>query len=353
MKIFFAICLLLVSGAPEVQSRRHSGHPQQRHYRPLFVFGDSFVDAGNVDPVPKRSVITRGWYYPYGSSDTANNNDATGRLSDGLVQSDLVAKILGRDKSPRPYRLQKELDETDRSGVNFAMAGAGVYEVSPEVPTLAEQIGQFRRLLEDGAIHDEDLTRSVALVSISDSRDYSRVTDSSSSDDVIAFVENLTDEIVDSVKQLQKLGVAKVLVNSLPPIGCAPWRSFSNNYSRCDSRVNTFASLHNALLKQKLGGSQDVLVLDLYTMFDNVVEPNSGSTVSKEFKHKYTPCCDSPNSDDGYCGQEDNMGRAQYHLCDKPDKYFYWDYEHPTQAGWKAVMQQLEVSINDFLGISS
>ena len=35
-----------------------------------------------------------------------------------------------------------------------------------------------------------------------------------------------------------------------------------------------------------------------------------------------------------------------------PEKYFFWDDVHPTQAGWEAVMGQLEKDIKDFLHIT-
>lgn len=41
-----------------------------RRSRKLFVFGDKFVDAGNL-PRPVTSLALRGWFYPYGISDTA------------------------------------------------------------------------------------------------------------------------------------------------------------------------------------------------------------------------------------------------------------------------------------------
>ncbi|KAL6871048.1 hypothetical protein ACP4OV_014896 [Aristida adscensionis] len=352
MKFLSAICLLLlVSGVHEVESRRH---PERHRQHKLFVFGDSFVDAGNL-PASQMGVMTRGWFYPYGSSDAGHDNRATGRLSDGMLQSDFLAQILGREESPPPYRVQRERDAVDASGVNFAMAGSGVYEIAQQVPTttLANQIAQLRTLVDGGAITDRDLAESVALVAISDSRDYALMNDTDSSTKIMSFIESLTDEIVRSVDQLQKLGVGKVLVNSLPPIGCTPWRSWNNNYTSCDTTANMFANAHNTLLNQKLGDADNVLILDLYTMFTNVV--GSGTSMSRQFKHKYTPCCDAASSDGyrGYCGQVDSMGRAQYSLCDKPDKYFYWDYTHPTEAGWKAVMDALEPSINDFLGIST
>jgi phospholipase/lecithinase/hemolysin len=45
--------------------------------------------------------------------------------------------------------------------------------------------------------------------------------------------------------------------------------------------------------------------------------------------------------DTGYCGQRSPSGEHLYDLCENPDKFFYWDEMHPTNAGWKAVMKAL------------
>lgn len=78
--------LLLAAGA---DCRRHRDQPR-RHGRMLFVFGDSFVDAGNLAPTSEKSEKSRQWFYPYGISDSAHHNNPTGRVSDGLVQSDFL-----------------------------------------------------------------------------------------------------------------------------------------------------------------------------------------------------------------------------------------------------------------------
>jgi phospholipase/lecithinase/hemolysin len=78
----FAICFLLV--VADVEARRYSDHHRRRrNYKKLFVFGDSLADNGNL----QRSGLSsgsRGWYYPYGISDSTHGNRATGRFSDGL-----------------------------------------------------------------------------------------------------------------------------------------------------------------------------------------------------------------------------------------------------------------------------
>ncbi|KAL6650331.1 hypothetical protein ACP70R_009256 [Stipagrostis hirtigluma subsp. patula] len=353
MKLLLVLCFLLLSGVHHVESRRHPS--RQQNYK-LFVFGDSFVDAGNV-PKSEKSRMSRGWYYPYGSSDSDNDDAASGRYSNGRVQSDFVAKILRLEESPPPNRV-REPNNADPSGVNFAAAGAGVFD-APDgedgegLPSLDRQIDQFSRLVNTGIIDGEDLDDSVALIGFSAARDYMHVTDQTSSTQVMFLCGEVTDAIVDGVRKLQKLGVSKVMVNSMPPLGCSPYRTRSNNYTHCSNDV--VSNTHNMLLKKKLSDdAEKILLLDLNTVFSNLVEPEPGSSLSQhQFKHKFTPCCDTSDPSVYYCGEEDNNGYALYTLCKNPDNYFYWDYMHPTQAAWKVVMQMLQGQIEEFIGISS
>ncbi|KAL6653450.1 hypothetical protein ACP70R_009028 [Stipagrostis hirtigluma subsp. patula] len=362
MKVFFAICFILLNACAHVESRSHPAphrpEPRRRELNKLFVFGDSFGDVGNRQK-SARSLTSRGWYYPYGKSDEAHDNLPTGRYGDGLIEPDYIAKIiLGPGKqSPPAYMDQEQDDDVDSTGLNFAVAGSGVLEVpegEEEVPSLGTQIGQLSRLLRYRVIQKQDLRDSVALIAVSAGRDYRAVEEATSSDDLADLSDRVTDAIVDGVRQLREMGVEKVLVNSLPPFGCAPWQTYVNNYTHCDSVGNTVSSIHNANLKQKLGDdAESVLLLDLDTLFTNLVEPKDGSTLSqRQFKHKYTPCCDNQR-ENGYCGELDRRGNPLYTLCSNPDKYFFWDYMHPTQEAWKIVMRLLQGQIEEFLGISS
>lgn len=91
-----------------------------------------------------------------------------------------------------------------------------------------------------------------------------------------ALSGQVTDEIAAAVKRLQDLGVAKVLVNLMPPLGCNPWQSVASNYSSCEGHSNALASMHNEALREKLGASQDVLLLDLYSVFSSLELANLG-----------------------------------------------------------------------------
>jgi phospholipase/lecithinase/hemolysin len=85
------------------------------------------------------------------------------------------------------------------------------------------------------------------------------------------YIENVTNEIVANVHRLQKLGAQKILVNNMHPLGCMPRHTRVNNHTRCESHGNFIATTHNSMLQQKLGNNSNVLILDLYTAFTNVI----------------------------------------------------------------------------------
>ena len=73
-----------------MEARRHR---ERRQDRTLFVFGDSFVAAGNL-PRSAKSRASRGWYYPYGSNDKDYGATPSGRFSNGLVLPDFVDRYV-------------------------------------------------------------------------------------------------------------------------------------------------------------------------------------------------------------------------------------------------------------------
>ncbi|KAF7080784.1 hypothetical protein CFC21_084800 [Triticum aestivum] len=324
----------------------------------MFVFGDSFADTGNL-PYNATSLLAwslmRPWHIPYGSSygkddgSVSSTPQATGRFSNYKVQTDFVATILGLKMAPPAHQVQGDAS-CDNTGMTFAMGGSGVYSVPAGVPTLSAQVDTFAQLVSSGAIPAARLAKSVALVAVSGT-DYDRVgiAHPKAFGDVTAFIRNVTAGISDSVDRLLKLGVKKVLVNNLPPIGCAPSQTKAAKYGACDDAGNIGADTHNKILKQLLGDQDNVLVVDLHAAFSAIVQGSTG-----QFKHRLTPCCVA----DSFCGATDANGDL-YEVCTTPslglpgpEEYFYWDDMNPTQAGWAAVMEQVEGSIKQFVGVN-
>ncbi|XP_062186739.1 GDSL esterase/lipase At5g03610-like [Phragmites australis] len=338
------VCFLIVLNAAHVESK-------SRFMYQMLVFGDSYADTGNI-PKSDLSQESRQWYSPYGRL------RPSGRLSDGKVQSDFIAMLLGRSEGPPTYRLRSS-HYVDMFGMNFAFSGSGVFEVPQKVPTLREQVDYVEILIKEGTIKDWRLKDTVALVAIS-GNDYVHIANMSSSNETIALVGNVTTEIAKEVKRLQDLGVPKILVNNLHPLGCTPRHSRPNNYARCDDRANMVASMHNKNLAEKLGSDhENVMLLDLNTAFSNLVQPspdaakNPSDYLAKAFTNKLRPSCESYDPK-GYCGQEDENGHPQYSLSDLDDDpfgNFYWDDVHPTHTGWYFVMLQMQDYIKDFLDI--
>jgi hypothetical protein len=99
------------------------------------------------------------------------------------------------------------------------------------------------------------------------------------------------------------------------------------------------------IIRFRIEGFNCVLELGLVLFYVHV---GKGQELSKQFKRKLSPCCESFDSN-GYCGQQSESSELLYSVCNKSNKFFYWDDMHPTHAGWEAVMKQLEKPLRDFV----
>ena len=91
----------------------------------------------------------------------------------------------------------------------------------------------------------------------------------------LALIETVTMGIAKELQRLQDLGMNRILVNNMHPLGCTPFRTRPNNYTHCDDVANAVAVTHNKLLAEKLGNYRgNVMLLDLNTAFSRVVQPN-------------------------------------------------------------------------------
>jgi phospholipase/lecithinase/hemolysin len=136
-------------------------------------------------------------------------------------------------------------------------------------------VDTFESLIVDGAIPRKRLRHSVALIAVS-GNDYTSVHQGADGD-IHDLIRNVTSGIVANVQRLQEMGVAKVLVNNLPPMGCSPLRTTTNSFARCDHRGNHYAKTHNDDLKKLLREMDDVHIIDLNTAFTNIVNPTNGT----------------------------------------------------------------------------
>nr|GMC96116.1 GDSL esterase/lipase At5g03610-like [Ipomoea batatas]GME18532.1 GDSL esterase/lipase At5g03610-like [Ipomoea batatas] len=334
------LCLsgcLLTTHFPEVNAARKQPREDNKltlNGPKMFVFGDSYVDTGNWSP----TNASGSWREPYGMTFPGK---PSGRWSDGRILTDYLASYLGIG-SPQPYAAWKRDGEAKQFGMNFAYGGSGVFDTYVDGPNMTTQISYLQQLLQENVYTKHDLTSSVTLVS-SVGNDYNYHTFTKH---MGGFVKTLTKKLSLNLKRIHEMGVPKVAVTAMEPLGCIPGVAFltTGNYSNtCDERMNKITRFHNQLLKQniqKLNDQTDgspFVILDLYAAFMSAL--NIQHNRNSSFAHPMKPCCL------GKCGEVDESGKKEYRVCDNPKMAFFWDIFHPSQQGWMAVYSALETSL--------
>nr|GME17441.1 GDSL esterase/lipase At5g03610-like [Ipomoea batatas] len=340
----YFLCLIIISlstNFPEVVdgARRHKHTPTK-----LFVFGDSYVDTGNW---PRQDCSS--WKDPYGITFP---REPTGRFSEGRVLTDYIASYLGI-RSPVPYRWRKFGGKIEGDGMNFAYGGTGVFSTMVSKPNMTTQINFFQQMVEENVYTKQDLSSSIALVSVA-GNDYATVAKNGNIQDIEAFTEKIIQQLTLDLRRLHGLGVGKVGVTAIEPLGCLPQFTASTSYQNCSEVENSLSRFHNQMLKQSIdklnnetaGRSlQPFVVLDLYTAFMSALNIHENHPGNSSFENPLTPCCVGKSNQFG-CGGVDKNGRKDYVLCDDAKQSFFWDVIHPSQQGWFTVHLALNSSLH-------
>ncbi|RDX76334.1 GDSL esterase/lipase, partial [Mucuna pruriens] len=375
-QLFLLISLFLIlylSGQKVAQAE--AGH---HRLTKLFVFGDSYADTGNI-----QKSVANSWKDPYGITFPGK---PAGRFSDGRVLTDFIAEYL-KVKSPIPYRLSKVVPHHLKYGVNFAFGGTGVFNTLVPLPNMTTQIDLLQQLIKDKAYNALDLTESVALVSVA-GNDYGYYLQTNGStqvyyllftletfipsferknlsryyilytmfnlasffspltfDSILGipyFVASVVNQTARNLIRIKGLGVKKIVVGALPPLGCLPQITAATSFQRCNATSNSLVLLHNTLLNQAVtrlneqSKENSFVILNLYESFLSVLNHPSTHHIEKKLK----PCCVGVSRQYS-CGSVDKNNVKKYVVCDDPKSTFFWDLVHPTQAGWHAVYDKL------------
>ncbi|TVU10600.1 hypothetical protein EJB05_44143 [Eragrostis curvula] len=351
-----AAALLALSPAAEAEEQRTGGKHTSGSgggcawsgkASSVWVFGDSYADTGNLGDLGRE--LTHAWYDPYGVTFPGR---PTGRFSDGRVLTDFIAGAMGIP-TPVAYKLRRGAAAGLLSrGMNFAVGGSGVLDTGYLQRNISAQIDLFqgqRAAAADNAKRGCD----VAVVVVS-GNDYAYVADKDNSTSAaIAYIPTVVRGLREQLRRLRdEVGMRKVVVTNLHPMGCTPLFTRPLNYTGCDALANAGAAQHNAALQSVLAAldptNATFLLLDLNAPFAAHVSDSVSGAGDSRFAEPRRPCCESFAAD-GYCGQQDDGGERMYALCADPAKHFYWDDVHPTQAAWAAVAESFRPKIQEFL----
>lgn len=347
--VLFSSCFFL-SNSAFAKDLNH-GSPLSK----LFLFGDSYLDTGNDN----FTVIS--WNIPYGMTFPGF---PTGRFSDGLILTDFLASFMGI-KSPMPYRQWNDLSKTRVSnGMNFAHGGTGVFNTRIREPNMTTQIDIFKQYIADGVYSRHDLDESMAVVS-SSRNDYTQyyTVDHGTHEGYQAFDVKVIDQLEMNLREIRNVGVKKVVMMTMQPLGCLPYMTRTLSYEKCDKPLINDNIYHNTLLKkavQRLNREttdSPFHILDLYSAFmsvmnkrggganysgiDKIASPESGNPLLE-------PCCTSTVRN-AMCGSVDANGVKQYTLCDNPNDVLFWDIYHPTESGWQAISSAMKPSFDELM----
>ncbi|KAL3617544.1 hypothetical protein CASFOL_037865 [Castilleja foliolosa] len=357
--VLVLVLILLSMASPSLSSTAPSP------FKKLYAFGDSFTDTGNTmtstGPVAFNYVSNP----PYGITFF---HHPTNRYSDGRIVVDFVAEALSLPYLP-PYRNPK----ADWShGLSFAVGGGTAIRQGfflknnitfniVRQSSLQAQLVWFNKILEKKGCKDAKTTPSECKAILGDAliwlgeigaNDYTCSLGSSLSSDIIrdlainsvaGFLQIIEKEL--SRRALINKGAKYIVVQGLPPTGCAPYSfALSSPDDRdemgCVSSMNRVASAHNSALQAKLTTirAQNPKSVILYADYYNSLLTLLQNPTKYGFKQAYKACC-------GYGGGPYNFdlfnpcGTAASTSCVDPGEYVNWDGAHFTEAAYKVITE--------------
>lgn len=85
-----------------------------------------------------------------------------------------------------------------------------------------------------------------------------------------------------NLKRVREIGVKKIGVTSMEPLGCLPQFTASISYQNCSESENSVAEFHNEMLEQSLEKLNNIATggfvkLDLYKAFMSALNPSGDS----------------------------------------------------------------------------
>ncbi|KAK7275518.1 hypothetical protein RIF29_16637 [Crotalaria pallida] len=334
--IFFAVFF------PALVFKAHGSNygDRSRNHVALFIFGDSYFDAGNNNYI-NTTAFDQANFFPYGETYFMF---PTGRFSDGRLISDFIAEYANLPLIP-PFLQPGKIEYNN--GVNFASGGAGalVETFQGSVISLKTQARNFEKIATQLQLGSDDakklLSRAVYMFSIG-TNDYlspflthSNVLNSSSHSEYVAMVVgNLTSVI----KQIYNRGARKFVFKNLPPLGCLPGTRIlqPEGNGSCIQELSSLASLHNQALSEVLLQLEEQLKDFKFSLYDF----NADVTEMMNHPLKYglkegkSACCGWGSFRGEYnCGGK--RGDKRFKLCDKPNEYLFWDSYHLTESAYK------------------
>lgn len=344
VSIFFKVFLIIAIISQTFGSKTD----YYRSNKALFIFGDSFLDAGNNNYI-NTTTFDQANFLPYGET---YFNFPTGRFSDGRLISDFIAEYVNIPLVP-PF-LQPDNNKY-YNGVNFASGGAGalVETFQGSVIPFKTQAINFKKVTtwlrhKLGSSDSKTLLSNAVYMFSIGSNDY--LSPFLTNSDVLKhyshteYVAMVIGNFTSTIKEIHKRGAKKFVILNLPPLGCLPGTRIiqSQGKGSCLEELSSLASIHNQALYEVLLELQKQLRGFKFSLYDfnSDLSHMINHPLKYGFKEGKSACCGSgPFRGEYSCGGK--RGEKHFELCDKPNESVFWDSYHLTESAYKQLAAQM------------
>ncbi|PON62539.1 Lipase [Trema orientale] len=340
------VVLLITSPLCEGTKFRHSS--SRNHVVAFFIFGDSFLDAGNNNYI-NTTTLDQANFWPYGET---YFKFPTGRFSDGRLVSDFIAEYANLPLIP-PF-LQPGFRHY-YAGVNFASSGAGalVETFQGSVIDLKTQLRYYKKV-ETWLRHklgnvgaEVTLSKAVYLFSIG-TNDYMSLFLTNSTKlktySESQYVEMVIGNLTSVIKEIYTIGGRKFGFMNLPTLGCFPGIRIvkQDTNGSCLKEASSLANLHNEALSKLLKKLSKRLKGFKYSLYDlnNNLKLRINHPYQYGFKEGKAACCGTGQFRGVFsCGGKRKV--REFQLCENSNDYVFWDSYHLTEKVYKQLADQM------------
>ncbi|KAH7434920.1 hypothetical protein KP509_06G041100 [Ceratopteris richardii] len=319
-----------------------------------FVFGDSIVDAGNNNFLPRSLATAKG--LPNGIDfPTRGAAHPTGRFTNGVTIADLIGRFLGLTSFAPPVLSPSTKGSSLLQGVNYASGGAGILNETGrffiQIIPMDKQISYFEENVKEieGLLGVEKTKEFFAnsLFSITVGANdfmgnYIFPVRTTVDKDLTPeqYYQKLLGTYKGQIERLYAAGARKLVIANVPLIGCTPYLRSLNleNPGNCSTEANNLAQGFNARLKSLLQQLNEelpgawLLYADAYGITSEVIY----NYESYGFSNAEKACCGLVGKDKGVIPCRLPFMR----MCDSRDEYFFWDPYHPSQTACNIIASE-------------
>lgn len=320
------------------------------------------MDQGNNNDIKTLANCN---YSPYGK-EFMGGLKPTGRFTNAKTPIDIIAEELGV-KEIVPAYLDPNILETDLlTGVSFASGASGYDPLTPtlmSVLSLSDQLDMFKEYIEKlkGIAGEERtnniLTNSIFFVvagTVDFGQSYYITGIRKAQYDVPSYADLVVGYASNFLQEIYKVGARKIAVFGGPPLGCVPYmRNHADaegggEVKTCVEDQNQAVQLYNTKLSSMLISlghalpQSKVVYINIYNPLLNIIQNphNYGLDVVDK------SCCSTGILSALSLGI---LCNRLSETCLDDSKYLFWDTFHPTEKGYRAIVDQiLQEEINNF-----